>query len=343
MKPNAHVKYDTKKTNSKDYLYPVDTSMECFSVKYSQNDLYLGCGYASGKIAILDVGNNYKMQASIRASEFAITGLRFRGDSSVMCVSADGRIGTYHTKTGKVLHILEEPNNPLMCLDINNSNTQFAVGGNDKVVKLYDDETKTLISELKGNYSQVGHSNRIFSVNFHKTENNLLCSGGWDSIVVFYDVRQKEIIGNVLGPHICGDALDMKGNYLLTGSWKVKEQIKIFDIRKFALVETVKWEYHKDDYTSYLYAAQFSKSSGTKNDYFAVGGSHKNMFRVYDNSEHCSINDKGEKDRSVFCHDDVGGAVYSLDFSNSLINKIAVGCGDGIVRIYDINDIGVQL
>lgn len=251
-----------------------------------------------------------------------------------MGVSADGRIGSYHAKTGKVLHILEEKDNPLMCLDLNSQCTQFAVAGTDKVVKLYDDETKTKIADLKGNYTQVGHSNRIFSVNFHKTDHNLLCSGGWDSIVVFYDIREKGIVGNVLGPHICGDALDMKDNYLLTGSWKVKDQIKIFDIRKFALVETVKWEYTKEEHTSYVYSAQFSK----KNNYFAVGGSHKHMFRVYDNSDRSRINENGDYDRNVFCHDDIQGAAYSVDFSNGLCNMLAVGCGDGYVRIYDVND-----
>lgn len=288
---------------------------------------------------MLDSGNDFKVQSTIKASDYAVTGLRFRGDSSIIATTADGKIGTWHSQTGKVMHMIEDIKNPLMCIDVNYNNTLFAVGGHDKVVKLYDDETKTLISELVGNYNQVGHSNRIFSVNFHKSNPNLLASGGWDSIVVFYDTRQKEIIGNCLGAHICGDALDMKDNYVLTGSYKVKDQIKIFDIRKFELVETVNWEFNRENHTSYIYCAQFSKSRGTVNNYFAVGGSGINQFRVFDDTDHSKKDDKKHvKDRGLFCCEETPGQVYSLDFSNNLTNILAVGCGDGIVRVYDVKD-----
>lgn len=312
------------------------TKSECFCVRFSKSDLFLAAAYSTGKICVFDCNNFYKHQCTIRVSDYAVTSLRFRGDSSILATSAEGKITSWHAKTGKILNTIEDPKNPLMCLDLNAHLNLFAVGGNDKVVKLFDDETKTLVRELKGNYNQIGHSNRIFSVNFNSTNPNLLVSGGWDSIVVFYDVRTKEIINSVLGAHICGDALDMQDYQLLTGSWRVKEQIKIFDIRKFSVLETVNWEYNSDNHTSYLYSAQFSKK--TSNNYFAVGGSQINQYRVYDNSTHCLKNEKtNEMDRSVFCFEEgLSGPVYSIDFSNTMNNLVTFGCGDGVVRIYQI-------
>lgn len=300
---------------------------EIFSVRFSKSDRFLGCSTSNGKIHLLDPFT-FKHEMRIHASDFAVTCIRFKDDGSLMSVSADGKVGTWHTKTGKKLHTLEETNNPIMCLDINAEANKFATGGNDKLVRLYDDETKTLISELKPTYSEVGHSNRIFSVNFHRSETHLLASGGWDSIVVFYDIREKRVIGNVLGAHICGDSLDMKDNYLLTGSWRTKEQIKIFDIRKFQLVETVDWGFDEEEKCCYAYSAQFSKKSNKRN-LFAVGGSHYNMWRVWEFEE----TDRKKSSGS----DKLPGPAYSLDFSNSTSDTLAVGCGDGKVRIYDLS------
>ena len=297
---------------------------ECFSVRFSKTDRFLGCGLSNGKIHLIDP-ISFKHEIRIIASDFPITGVRFKGDHSIMSVSANGKVSTWHTLTGKKLHSFEELNNPIMCLDINRDCTMFATGGNDKVVKLYDDDTKTLITELTPSYAEVGHSNRIFAVTFHKTDPNLLASGGWDSIVVFYDVRQKKIIGNVLGAHICGDSLDLKDNLVLTGSWKSTEQIKIFDIRKFELVETVKWGFDTEDKCSFAYAAQFSKAG---NNNFAVGGSQENLWRIWDYKEPDRLKASGSSN--------LPGAAYSVDFSNQYSDSLAVGCGDGKIRIYDI-------
>ena len=61
-----------------------------------------------------------------------------------MTVNAEGFIIQVHSKSGKILQKIEEPNNPLMCVDYSYDGLLFATGGNDKVVRLYDDNTKTL-------------------------------------------------------------------------------------------------------------------------------------------------------------------------------------------------------
>ena len=165
---------------------------ECFTVRYSRTDRFLGVGMSSGKIHLLDPHNSFKHEINIIASDYAVTSIRFKGDSSVMSVSADGRVSSWHTLTGKKLHSFEEPNNPIMCLDMNYDCSKFATAGNDRTVRLYDDDTKTLIHDFKPNYYEIGHSNRIFAVTFSKTDPNIIVSGGWDSILVFYDIRQKK-------------------------------------------------------------------------------------------------------------------------------------------------------
>lgn len=346
-----------------------NTVPECFTIRYSPNDNYLAAGYSNGTIRLFEVNKEMKLHILIKVSTFAVTAIRFKGaESMLMCTTADGKVSTYHTASGKLLYQFQEKDNPLMCLDVNPFSSLFAVGGHDKVVKLYDDETKTLIKELHGNYQHVGHSNRIFAVNFHKTEYNMLVSGGWDSIVTFYDIRQKSVVGNCLGAHICGDALDMRGNYVITGSHSAKEQIKIFDIRTRKLVEKIKWEYEENSHTSGLYCAQFSKqASSFKNTYIAVGGSNVNQFRMwnYDDNEkrnenYCCEefqlfeismstdiqknveNNNGdreiEKETQKVQVSEGGGSVYCLDFCNKWRNTISLACGDGFIRTYEIKE-----
>lgn len=55
-----------------------------------------------------------------------------------------------------------------------------------------------------------GHTNRIFSVKFDPFNPNVVYSGGWDSMVKIWDIRQRKCSGTILGPQLCGDALDVK-------------------------------------------------------------------------------------------------------------------------------------
>ncbi|MFM7858898.1 MAG: WD40 repeat domain-containing protein, partial [Flammeovirgaceae bacterium] len=133
----------------------------------------------------------------------------------------------WHTLSGRTLHIIDEPESPVMCLDYNSDGTLFAAAGNDKKVKLYDEQMKVKINTMKsGGFNHPGHSNRIFSLCFHKNNSNLLASGGWDNTIQFYDLKTSQVVNSIFGPHICGDSIDLKDNYLLTGSWDTKNQLQ---------------------------------------------------------------------------------------------------------------------
>jgi COMPASS component SWD3 len=268
----------------------------------------------------------------MKGSDYPITCLRWKNSPDqkskniLVSVSADGKITHWHTYSGKTLHTMEEKDNPIMCLDFNQDGTQFATGGTDKKVRLYDDNTKTLLRTMKpGDFNHPGHSNRIFSINFNKENSNLLASGGWDNTIQFYDVREGSIVRSIYGPHVCGDAIDMKGDYILTGSWSTENQIQIWDIRTFKLLYNVNWEKDKAYNPTYVYSAQFSKNS--KSNLFAVGGSNGNIFRIFENETSQKLPQATSKFMSSSC--------YSIDFGN-FANYISIGCGDGGIRVYSV-------
>ena len=49
----------------------------------------------------------------------------------------------------------------------------------------------------------------MFCVKFHPTNSNLLVSGGWDSNLIFWDLKDKKHSGSLFGPNISGDAIDI--------------------------------------------------------------------------------------------------------------------------------------
>jgi hypothetical protein len=47
-------------------------------------------------------------------------------------------------------------------------------------------------------------------------------------------------IHDFLGAHVCSDALDVEGNWLMSGSWQTKEQVQLWDLQAFAIVRVLR-------------------------------------------------------------------------------------------------------
>jgi len=242
-----------------------------------------------------------------------------------VAVSADGKITHWHANSGKAMLQMEEKGNPIMCMDYSPDGTVFCTAGNDRQVRLYNEDRKELLGTMKqGGMFNPGHSNRVFSVCFHRGFTGLLASGGWDNTVQFYDLKSQTITNSIYGPHICGDALDFKDHQLLTGSWSTTNQLQIWDIRTFKLLKNIDWDTDAKSEATYCYASQFCK--GKNSSIFGVGCSNKNMIRMFDNNN----------EDKPFVNSKLNKACYAIDFSSSG-KHFAYGCGDGMVRILNLD------
>merc|ERR1712216_552655 len=149
-------------------------------------------------------------------------------------------------------------------------------------------------------------------------------TGGWDNTVQFWDLRAGHAVRAILGPHVCGDSVDVSqdGGTILTGSWRVEKQLQLWDFRSERLLETLPWRANATlSQPCMVYAAQFSKSDGSS--MVVAGGSGANEAKLLDRQSGYAVFG------TVM---GLSRACYAVDFSNAG-SMVAVAGGDGCVRV----------
>ncbi len=57
-------------------------------------------------------------------------------------------------------------------------------------------------------------------------------TGGWDSTVRLWDVRQKDTyVRKFSGPSVSADSLDLRGDVLLVGNYANNEIVQLWDFK----------------------------------------------------------------------------------------------------------------
>ncbi|CAE7360079.1 Gnf1 [Symbiodinium sp. CCMP2456] len=323
---------------------PFHHGQDVFTIQvqaFAPDDLYLAaCGNG-----FIHVYNTSTSQLAFKLlggrSEDAglpVTQVRWRPEcfgstkSILVSVGADGKITHWHAFSGRQMHEIVEPENQLFCLDFLYDGTQFATAGKQRHIRIYDESTKKLVQLMRGgNDSETaGPSNRVFSLKYHPLTRHEIVSGGWDSSVQIWDVRQGRAVRVIAGPHICGEALDISqdGRTMLTGSWRIHDQLQLWDLRMERLLAT--WPPSKST-PCMIYAAQFSKDESSS--MVAAGGSGDHEVKVFQRmgSEAASAEAEPFGKISSFTQ-----ACYSVDFANAG-DMLAAAGGDGVIQVINIH------
>ncbi|KAJ3023523.1 hypothetical protein HKX48_002686 [Thoreauomyces humboldtii] len=342
-----------------------DTS-EIFTVKYSLDDEYLAAGLGDGRISIISTRTN-EFLTTLKPSQtidtpLPCTSIAFRPDApayknnkNVLAAAyASGDIIHHHLHSPTPISVIHEPDNQPTCIVYNTSGTQFATGGSDCVVRVYDGKEMRVACELRNGTGGLeaetaGHSNRIFAVKFHPTETWCLISAGWDNTVQIWDTRQTRSISSFYGPHVCGDALDfLSPTQLVTGSYRKENPLQTWSIASFSTSsssstppaplsstsspgvepETVPWCHadNPDPLTSLLYSVNVSRSG----KYVVAAGGMATCVKVFSTITK----------RPMGMVTNLPGTVYSAAMSNDE-KMVAFGGSSMELSMYDVDLVGL--
>jgi len=263
---------------------------EVFSVRFSPDSSFLAASNAHGQVSVYNVSTSQEAYRLNRNGGHPMKQVVWRPEEEsgplrtrCMLVGActDGIVRQWHVTSGKCLQEFGDPEQTgqLFCVDYSPDASRIVAGGMQELW-VFDEETKKQSAHLKGGDSltTAGHSSRVFAVRCNPVlgEPCSIISGGWDSSVQFWDVRVGHAVRAVYGPHVCGDALDISadGRTFLTGSWREKDALELWDFRSEKRLEAIPWRTAGlAEPACQLYSARFSRAGSDGSQLIAAGGS----------------------------------------------------------------------
>jgi len=168
---------------------PPKPGADVFSMRFSPLGHELAVACLDGTVRIVDPKTTKTLKTLNTSKKDAapITCVRYRPASSntknvLICSTGDGEIQYWHVPSKKKIFEIKE-DNEILALDYSMNSEFFASAGKDKIVRVYEEKTKSLLVELQrglGSRDSDGHSGRIFCVKFHPKNPNMILSTGWD-------------------------------------------------------------------------------------------------------------------------------------------------------------------
>lgn len=301
-----------------------EENVEILSVRWNFDDTLLALGCSDSTVKVFnDQGLVSELKCS-RGEGYPVTSVRWKPVAGktkniLLATTSDGCYYQFHGPTGRIMHNECLDQNQIFAADYSPESAFFALGCKDCRIRVVDDCTKTIVNTFgtPEGYSS-GHTSRVYGLRWPSPF--IIISAGWDDKVIVWDVRTPVSQRVILGPHICGDALDMKDNQILTGSYYKENQVQLWSLESGQNLYT--GSLNAQGKTCLVYTAQFSKHE----NYFIVGGSGSDEAYIF----------KSDPVQPLAILENFTKPIYSSDFCNTS-NKVAVGCGDGSTVLCSID------
>eukprot|EP01084_Bolivina_argentea_P008873 16588_1 len=296
---------------SESNVYSIDYESGIFCMKWSPDGQYLAVGCADGGVRILHGADGRLAHRLKTSGNMPVTAMKWKpslsnvGSSNcLMTTSCSGCIDIWHVQSANCIYSINEENNQIFAFDIspvNGSSHKFASAGKDKIIRIYDDETKKLVCSLEKGFmaKHVGHSNRIFALKWKPDDSNILISGGWDNCVLIWDLRSKNCFRSIFGPHIAGQTIDIQNDKIVTGSWRIHNTIQTFEFstgKEIKQDKKIQW-----DPSPMIYTLSYSP---LLEGVIAAGGTGVNTMRIVNtNNGHMSPSMHLKNKGGIYCLD----------------------------------------
>jgi WD40 repeat protein len=272
---------------------------DVFAVRICPNTPILACALSNGQLALHSARTgrlSYTLDHSL--GHFPVTSLRFnpKAPKTVLVCSADGFIREWSTHKPAINWTITEQNHQIFALDISPGCDTFASAGLDRIIRVYDYESREMkrtLHKRPGGDEGSGHTNRVFSLLWNPRDDNVLFSAGWDDSIQMWDLRADRAVHAFFGAHVCSDTLDVHDNWMLSGSWRTHDQVQLWDLRCLALDHVLRWKAEKQ---CLVYAARFRPGG----DVIAIGGSGAAEVRFLSTKTFAEVGERLQFESTVY-------------------------------------------
>lgn len=218
-----------------------------------------------------------------------------------------------------------EKEEQILSLDFSQISKHLVYGGKNCQIAVFDQENLQLIKKFeRGDSYCHGHTNRIFKVKCIHDQPNLILSGGWDCTVFAWDIRQTKPAASFFGPCISGDSIDYKNNVILTGSYREKCALELWDIRNYKKLCEINTKTRSGNQVNYVSTCQFSQGRNDSKGYIIAGSSMSNVVALYSKDLVYDL------DLEI---QGIPGSIYSSGFSKE-DSKFYFGTNEGKFFVY---------
>ncbi|XP_060071699.1 uncharacterized protein LOC132551564 [Ylistrum balloti] len=298
----------------KEIPFDIDALGPVYSLQYSYDGMVLAVGFGNGAIRLYE-SKTGKMLQELRKARYGglqIMCMRFhpKNHHILLAGTAEGKVFECNIKDGNITEVITEKGNEINCLDFDMYGSMFATGGKDLAIRLYHANNYKLDRTIEGfsnkqnptEIESAGCSMRVFALKFHPETEPIFVTGGWESHLKIWDSRigDQPVVRTIHGPHICGDSLDIRGYEILTGSWRKKDALQVWDYSEGKVKQDVNFELNGKD-GAYLYCSQFCD-----NNVIMASGSCTNSCQAIDRNTQQVVGEV-KFDKAVIAMDTVDG------------------------------------
>ena len=300
---------------------------DLFTLRWDDQGTQLSVGSSNCQVHTLtpEFAISQSFLCQLGREKMPITSLRYRPEFPdptfkplLLATTSDGGMVHWNLKKNKFFSFKRLRDEQIYTSDYSNDGFQYILGCKDSVIKQFDQETFQEIGSFSPyTEHEATGALRVFCVKWF--DEHCFLGAGWNDKVSIWDSRNKKAIRELLGPHICGDAVDVKGNLLVTGSYDVKDQFTVWDWTngKILFSESLNYEGNM----CLPYSLQFFKG---ESNVVTVAGAGVNEVYFFNASTGKKVHTLSNLNKSVFC----------LHISSS--NQLALGVGNTI-EVYQIN------
>ncbi|XP_037074644.1 receptor for activated C kinase 1A-like [Pollicipes pollicipes] len=270
-------------------LMPARHATGCYSARFSPKGDVLAGGFGNGAVLLYEKDDEglYTRQSTLRkGSRYAddtVMAVRFHPKETQYLYSC-AVVGTVfkHNLAGgadeKCTKFCDENNNRINAIDLNMTGEFLASGGKDLNIRIYDTKTQELKQEYTGFHMHSvdkdsgGHALSVYCIKFHPDQREVLLTGGWDDTIKIWDMRTEPgLVGSLGGPHICGEAIDIRGETVVSGSWQAEQAIQLWDLRERRPIKSLGTSHDTKLQGDNLYSVQFARTDPDGNHVIAAG------------------------------------------------------------------------